>query len=843
MSAAIYDRRKFLPPILPAGICPRKELVRKYDTASNGRYIFVSAPGGYGKSLSTQIWLSRTYRRSAWIYLDRYDDNLVSFYTLLGWALASLQPDNQVFCKMLDEGRIQTDPVEGAMRLFSAFVPNRKEYALVLDDFHVLSDDKILQSLPFAFKRLSNSVSIVILTRDSLERPFYNHSQFQDAVQLTEHDLAFSMEETAAYLDLIKGGAGPDEASRIHELTQGWAIGISALAGRNLKKIGRNSRRIIENYIRDQLLNFCDSSTRDFILKTAVADDLTPELSRLLTGREEAGDILESLYSRNFFISRTADGGFHYHRLVLEALRNLPDFLELDQIGLCRLMSEHYYRQGNLLKANHYAYRSRDPEIILQQWRRGVIKGQGTFEDYIPLGNLPIDDLLDDGLCARHPILNMARVWMAFLKALAPLYSRYLDRLAQAFPDLARQHPDLVKISYYLILMDHRRSFEELLDWVDQFGPLVDNQPGESMSLYTCSSIFLHRGYRDYHELSNPGTYQRFEALIESWELRDAASLAPTIRSGLLLEQGRYQEALETALKALPLAQSYNSIPLIFAAQAHLASVYDVLRFPAEFSQVMRELESLSESGSAQLRHNFLAYKARLKLRDGCRRTAENWLAQRFIQTAHKLKLYDIYQHITTLRSLMVLGRFDRARLFIAALKLLLTDFNRFLDLAEVEILEALIDWNCGQRKSSVRCLAQVLRRLEPFDFTHLIHQDGAALLPLIKALMLDNERVETGLGLDRSYLTKVHLAAHADSKLRRGLLAGLKSERCKLSRQQRYILGLLAQGLRNADVVRISGLSINTVKAHTREAYSKLEVNNLADALNKANGLGLLSD
>ena len=54
-------------------------------------------------------------------------------------------------------------------------------------------------------------------------------------------------------------------------------------------------------------------------------------------------------------------------------------------------------------------------------------------------------------------------------------------------------------------------------------------------------------------------------------------------------------------------------------------------------------------------------------------------------------------------------------------------------------------------------------------------------------------------------------------------------------------ILTLLAQGLKNKDIVKRIGLTIHTVKYHTREAYSKLKVNNAGDAILKARELGFI--
>jgi LuxR family maltose regulon positive regulatory protein len=54
-------------------------------------------------------------------------------------------------------------------------------------------------------------------------------------------------------------------------------------------------------------------------------------------------------------------------------------------------------------------------------------------------------------------------------------------------------------------------------------------------------------------------------------------------------------------------------------------------------------------------------------------------------------------------------------------------------------------------------------------------------------------------------------------------------------------VLELLAKGYRNAEIVEITNLSINTVRYHTKIVYQKLDVNNAKDAVLRARDLGLI--
>jgi LuxR family maltose regulon positive regulatory protein len=54
-------------------------------------------------------------------------------------------------------------------------------------------------------------------------------------------------------------------------------------------------------------------------------------------------------------------------------------------------------------------------------------------------------------------------------------------------------------------------------------------------------------------------------------------------------------------------------------------------------------------------------------------------------------------------------------------------------------------------------------------------------------------------------------------------------------------VLQLIAEGISRQEIASQLVLSLNTVKTHARNIYSKLGVNNQMQAVGKARGLGLL--
>ena len=63
------------------------------------------------------------------------------------------------------------------------------------------------------------------------------------------------------------------------------------------------------------------------------------------------------------------------------------------------------------------------------------------------------------------------------------------------------------------------------------------------------------------------------------------------------------------------------------------------------------------------------------------------------------------------------------------------------------------------------------------------------------------------------------------------------------LSEREIEVLQLMAEGLSNQKISSRLYLSLNTIKAHTRNLYGKLGVNNRTQAVAKARSLGIILD
>ncbi|MFN2236652.1 MAG: response regulator transcription factor [Anaerolineales bacterium] len=110
--------------------------------------------------------------------------------------------------------------------------------------------------------------------------------------------------------------------------------------------------------------------------------------------------------------------------------------------------------------------------------------------------------------------------------------------------------------------------------------------------------------------------------------------------------------------------------------------------------------------------------------------------------------------------------------------------------------------------------------------------------------LMADLLCQDLSLGMAQDYFRRLLAAFPTAESVRAASLQKQPSGDVlieNLCEQEIEVLQLIAEGLTNQEIVKRLYLSLNTIKVHTRNIYSKLDVNSRTQAVAKAKSLGIL--
>jgi len=364
--------------------------------------------------------------------------------------------------------------------------------------------------------------------------------------------------------------------------------------------------------------------------------------------------------------------------------------------------------------------------------------------------------------------------------------------------------------------------------------------PGQA-AVVTVQMPLLHRSVRDFYEFIDTKTKDSLYGVFSCVLPVDCECFYQGVTAGLLMEQNRLDEALATASAAHSCLTEKTDAEVYFGICVGLAEIYFIRSKQDRTQDILTQLHKwLNDNDAQYLLKNLLAYETRLELLNGNRDTAEKWLTNYFVSDNAFGEFIKIYQNFTTVRAYILLSETSRALNALEQLKNLGITMNRPLDTAEADVLIAIIEWISGKKKDARDRLHGVLTTLLPYRFIRVVANEGAAVLPILAAVL---KKLDKNPEMEELYrfCKEVRVAAYEHAKRFKGITYDLALNPVKLSPKQTLILELLAKGYKNAEIVEITGLSINTIREHTRVAYIKLEVNSAIDAIVKAKQLGIL--
>lgn len=382
---------KLAPPCPPVAPVPRERLFRALAHGTANGVTLVSAPAGAGKTALVASWLAggAVAWPVAWLALDGHDDERRRFWAGVLAALARADPSDAGLAELAvpPRGRIDRVFTELVQRLAARTRP----LVLVLDDVHELTDAAIHDDLAALLRHAPAALRLVLIARAD---PPLGLERLRVSGRLSEiraADLAFDASEAR---ELLAAWGAPLDAVDARELWRrsgGWAAGLvlPALALRDhadppafVAGFGGDDRAVAE-FLLTEMLAGHPGDVRRFLLRTAVARELTVELAVELSGRPDAGELLERLAHGNALVERLDGGraGYRYGPLFAgllrsELARSAPD--ELAELHL--LLARWHARAGEPCQAVRHALAADAWELAAQAvaggWLRLLLDGE-----------------------------------------------------------------------------------------------------------------------------------------------------------------------------------------------------------------------------------------------------------------------------------------------------------------------------------------------------------------------------------------------------------------------------------------------------------------------------------
>ncbi|MEC5384774.1 LuxR C-terminal-related transcriptional regulator [Uliginosibacterium sp. H3] len=285
------------------------------------RVTLVCAPAGFGKStLLLQLLASiAADAESVWLSLDEDDNDINRLFVSLLGALRDVvlewEVDPHILASQVQVAGPQSRAAIAA--LINALSSYQGERLLfVIDDLHRVSDADALQLLGEFIERLPPEVGVVLGSRTSPTLPLARWRARGEVGELLTADLQFDAGEARALAAARQAAGLSGELSAAFleqalQRTQGWPAGLQLVLGavdsqavESMRPaVDRAAGRHLFDFFAQEVLADLPADLRDFVLQCSVLPELSPALCNAVTGRDDAHDVLDTLYRSNLFLT------------------------------------------------------------------------------------------------------------------------------------------------------------------------------------------------------------------------------------------------------------------------------------------------------------------------------------------------------------------------------------------------------------------------------------------------------------------------------------------------------------------------------------------------------------
>ena len=361
----------------------------------------VVAPMGYGKTTAVNWYLEERAKAGPLrvVRISVYSDNLAIFWRSAQDAFARAGID------LLREYACPTDAAGGGLLADDLCheLAGETPCYLFIDDFHLLTDQRVTAFLCMLAGRLPANVHLIIAGRDRFLPAAEIVRLGARVYRLGTEQLRLNHTELAVYAHRCGTELSDAQVESLLYSSEGWFSAVY-LNLRTLSEHGTLPERDSDIFtmFTAAMIEPLPQRQQEFLAVMGLADEFTAEMARFVTGDADAEELLAVLTAQNAFVKRLPDGvTYRFHHMMKECAERTFRTLDAETQRRCwERYGAWYEGRGQYLHAMAAYRRCGDYDALL----RVVQEDAGILLASLPPSEVPaaLDECPADALKA-HP--------------------------------------------------------------------------------------------------------------------------------------------------------------------------------------------------------------------------------------------------------------------------------------------------------------------------------------------------------------------------------------------------------------------------------------------------------
>ncbi|MDP4177908.1 MAG: LuxR C-terminal-related transcriptional regulator [Bacillota bacterium] len=831
-------KAKYSIPRVSKQLLPRMSINCRLEDSLRHKLTIITAPAGYGKTAAVLKWLEdkSILLPYSWFSIDANDNDSFVFWRYFCAALNSISKEVSKIAEYIFSPQGNFDYNTHLSIIINTLSTIQSDFLLILDDFYFIENPIIFDNLSSFITYMPSNMHIIIISRRGIPLKLSKLSLNEELVVIGTKELQFDTKEINEYYKLKEYFFQEKDIHKIENYTEGWAAALAALDMSYKNEKNRHSivssfvssDLYLENYFDEDVYNTWTSEQQDFMEKISISDRLCDSLCKKITGYD--GDkLLNELYDQNCFLESSDYEGkwFRYHPLFLSFLRK-----KLLKINAASVQTLHY-------KAG--------------EW----FKVQGFFDE-------AVNHFLK-GFCYEDALSLIEKCGESLIrKGEYSIVISWIERLPQKYVENSMMIK-IIKAAYFITIYD----FNNAWNYIEQLQFCLNGKNNYFKSIYTTyllikADFFIRQGdikntlqsvkeaavggqtdiimnteYIDfnlfdssifrcpYHSLIKilKVNFNEYKSLVINYRsvINTKVGYESLVKGELYYEIGKVNEAIPELLTSIDQAVISSCAGSLVPAMVTIAKIKRIQGNIQSAIGVIEEYENkVADLCKSHWIHMLNAFKVKLYIDLNNTELIDKWINENRLNIYQNIISANEYELIVMSRVLIYKQYYNDANILLNRLLNFAAAQKKNHSIVEIRNLLAITAMKEMNEELAEKHLESALSIGIKEGYMRSFVDEFAPMISLLEMYINKNKKNGKIVVYAKELLTQTKEAIKnfivpASSHITENILTSMEKK----------VLHLITNAYTNKEIAEKLGITVRTVKAHTTNIYTKLDVKN----------------